>query len=221
MHVSTPFSVSKEITHCWSPDLPGSLEAMIMQVLSKGKHLVRSLYRAYTFLQRTGRQKYVSTWERNYDWAPAHSLQVTVWIVHARTNSTRTCVHSVKERAEGSTEDTLDLGENKEWGWNPILGNTYYYKEWNIHQEELCGRLKVSSPILFSVQVWINFYFWKIWYYKHPVHGVYVTSAAQETLHYCGQLSGTCFSPLVSARMLVLLLHSWCSISPNQKAKRR
>lgn len=116
IHVSTPFSLSKEITHCWSPDLPGSLEAMIMQVLSKGKHLVSSLYRAYTFLQRTGRQKYVSTWERNYDWVPAHSVQVTAWILHARTNSTRTCVHSVKESAEGSTEETLDLRENKECG---------------------------------------------------------------------------------------------------------
>lgn len=78
MHVSPLFSLSQEITHCWSPDLPGSLEAMIMQILSKGKHLVSSLYRAYTFLQRTTRQKYVSIWERNYDWVPAHSFQVTV-----------------------------------------------------------------------------------------------------------------------------------------------
>lgn len=67
MHVSTLFSLSKEITHCWSPDLLGSLGAMIMQILSKGKHLVSSLYRAYTFPQRTGMQKRVSIWERNYD----------------------------------------------------------------------------------------------------------------------------------------------------------
>lgn len=108
-------SLSKEITHCWSPDLPGSLEDMKMQVLSKGKHLVSSLYRAYTFLQRKGRQKCVSTWERNYDWTPALSLQVTVWILQARTISTRTRAHSIKE-GERSTEDTLDLGKIRNAG---------------------------------------------------------------------------------------------------------
>lgn len=122
MHVSTLFSLSKEITHCWSPDLLGSLGAMIMQILSKGKHLVSSLYRAYTFLQRTGRQKHVSIWERNYDWATARSSQVTTQKLQARTNSTRTCVRSLKERAEGSPEEALDLGEESRW--KPILGNS-------------------------------------------------------------------------------------------------
>lgn len=54
MHVSSHFSPSKEITHCWSPDLLGSLEAMIMQILSKGTHLVSSLYNAYTFYKEQG-----------------------------------------------------------------------------------------------------------------------------------------------------------------------
>lgn len=128
-HVCTLFSPSKEITHCWSPDLPGSLEAMITQVLSTGKHLVSSLYRAYTFVQRTGRQKCVSTRERNYDWAPARPLRVTAGTDRARTNSIRTRVLSVKGRAAGSTEEALNLGENKECGWNPILGTTYHYTE--------------------------------------------------------------------------------------------
>lgn len=50
-------------------------------------------------------------------------------ILHARTDSTRTCVHSVKERAEGLTEEALDLGGNKECGWNLILGSPYNYRE--------------------------------------------------------------------------------------------
>lgn len=214
----TLHSLSKEITHCWSPDLPGSLEAMIMQVLSKGKHLVSSLYRAYTFLQRKGRQKCVSTRERNYDWTPALSLKVTVWILQARAISTRTRAHSLKER-EGSTEDALDLGKIRNAGGTPPL-------------ETLLHRIKYASggfvwqpqgPLLHLIFcATINY----LVFLKKLVLQAYGSWCLSHFFlprkHYT--MVGCYleqFFPFVSARILVLSLNSWCNISPNQRAQRR
>lgn len=183
-------SLRKEITHCWSPDLPGSLEAMITQVLSKGKHLLSSLCRAYTSLQRTRRQKYVSTWERNYDWAPACSLWVTGWILHARTIFTRTCADALKER-EGSTEDTFDLGEIRNAGGTPFLETLLHWIKYASG-----GFMWYAQGLLlhFIFCATINYLVFEEVGVTSIQFMMFKSLFTQETLHYHGLLPGTCFS---------------------------